>query len=190
MSVNSPPVKETESFRWCSGMHKNLESVVSWHLVRLNGDGLWNLKMSLIHRIFSRLFDTNRLLGSPQSSVSHWDRLLVSNAQLELGEIRICERNAEQSLEVFAPVQMLLSLTVVLTPRYHLLYNNSVGWSNRLSYTLNVRFKVIMKTVEETGDFCAGANLSRSDPSTTVRRFTPAKKEFRRLRKKLLFSLV
>lgn len=44
---------------------------------------------------------------------------------------------------------MLLSLTVVLTPRYHLLYNNSVGWSNRLSYTLNVRFEVIMKTVEE-----------------------------------------
>lgn len=69
-----------------------------------------------------------------------------------LTEIKICKREAEQSLEVFALVQMLLLLTVVLTPQYHILYrglNNSVELSNSLSYSLKVRFWVIMKTVEE-----------------------------------------
>lgn len=60
-----------------------------------------------------------------------------------IGEIKICKREAEQSLEGFAPVQMLLLLTVVWTPQYYILYrglNNSVGLINRLSYSLKVRF--------------------------------------------------
>ena len=74
---------------------------------------------------------------------------------------------------------MLLSLTVVLTPRYHLLYNNSVGWSNRISYTLNVRFKVIMKTVEKK---LVTFVLVQIFPGLTLPQrcvgFMPAKKEF------------
>lgn len=48
-----------------------------------------------------------------------------------------------------------------------------------------------MKETEVTGDFCAGANLSRSDLSTTVHRFfLPPKRNSEAQVKTQLFSLV
>lgn len=57
----------------------------------------------LFKRICSRLFNKNKLLEVLNLlSASHWDRRLVSNTQLQLGKERYA-REAEQSLEVFAP---------------------------------------------------------------------------------------
>lgn len=45
-----------------------------------------------------------------------------------------------------------------------------------------------MKKTEETGDFCAGANLTRSDPSTAAHQFLPLKKNSEAQEKRALFN--
>lgn len=46
----------------------------------------------------------------------------MSKHPVTIRELKICEREAEKCLEVFAPVQMLLLLTVVFTPLHLILY--------------------------------------------------------------------
>lgn len=46
-----------------------------------------------------------------------------------------------------------------------------------------------MIKTEETGDFCAGANLARSEPSTARHQFQPPRHIQRRTEKKLFIGL-
>lgn len=109
---------------------------MSWH-----AQELWKHRPASIH-IWSYWSETERETWKCQilcvcSSLLNNRRLLEvlfiqslrpttgEQHPVTIREIKICEGEAEKSLEVFAPVQMLLLLTVVLIRRHLILYRGT-----------------------------------------------------------------
>lgn len=127
--------------------------------VQSKRDRLWNSEILDSH---SLLLGENRLQG-----VLHF--LLTLPVPVTIREPKICKREADKWLEEFAPVQMLLLVTVVFTQQLPHHAQGTKQLSGIRGYSLKVRFlgEVENCKIEETGDFCAGANFTRSDPSAT-----------------------
>lgn len=144
MQVNSPPGKETKSFRRCSGMHENFENIVLWHPVLSARDRLENLELSDLMYLWLTVWH-QQAAWSPQPSVSRWGGLTTGEQPpVTIRETKIRKR---ETLRKFGSVCTSANVAVVnsgVNPTWpYILYrglNSAVGFRDSLSYSFKIGF--------------------------------------------------